>query len=280
MENTVRKAYVAGKFYPSSPAEIIGQFEKFRSREKPSVRYKLSGKNIFGAVLPHAGHIFSGYQAIHFFEILSSGKQDVDTFVIVHPVHRGGDLDFASDPHDFWETPLGKIKVDQDFIQEAGFETSGSFHQWEHSAEVLVPFIQEYYGTDVSIVPVGVGWQHPESASKIADSVLRAETATGRKICFLASSDFSHFLDPVTGRKKDQLVLDQILAMDPEKVYRTVRKENISVCGYGPIMSLMYYAMKKFPKVKAEVLSRGHSGEIYPSDSVVDYISILFYSRS
>ncbi len=280
MENTVRKAYVAGKFYPATGPDISELLGKIRNKAKPEIDYGLSGKHIIGAILPHAGYIFSGYQAIHFFEILAAGTQAVETYIIVHPIHRGSEQDFAADDNDSWRTPLGDIPVDQEFIREMGIERSGKLHQWEHSAEVMIPFIQEYSGCQARIVPIGMGWQHPDPSEKIAASVLRAEKATGRKTCMIASSDFSHYLDPETGRRKDQLVIDHILNMEPEAIFETVRKNDISVCGYGPIMTLMYYARTKYPGVKVRILSRGHSGEVYPSESVVDYISILFYTES
>jgi AmmeMemoRadiSam system protein B len=75
----------------------------------------------------------------------------------------------------------------------------------------------------------------------------------------------------------DQKVIDKILSFDAEGLYKTIISNNISVCGYGPVMTLLYYSNALEKQVKAEVLSKGHSGEIYPSDSVVDYVSMIFY---
>ena len=52
------------------------------AKEKKEIRYKLSEKNIIGGVVPHAGYIFSGYEAVHFFEIAKN--QRYDTVVIVN----------------------------------------------------------------------------------------------------------------------------------------------------------------------------------------------------
>lgn len=280
MENSVRKAFVAGKFYPSTASGISELIENIKSREKNAIDFGLSNKQIIGAVLPHAGHVFSGYQAIHFFEILASGTQEIETFVIVHPIHRGSEREFAADDSDAWSTPLGEILVDQEFIDKMNIERSGKLLQGEHSAEVMVPFIQSYFGQKVRIVPIGMGRQNPKASAKIARAVSDAENTTGRKICLIASSDFSHYLDQETGRQKDQLVLDHILKLEPDDIYPVILKNDISVCGYGPIMTLMYYAMNRYPDIRVRILSRGHSGEVYPSDSVVDYISILFFRDS
>jgi AmmeMemoRadiSam system protein B len=130
---------------------------------------------------------------------------------------------------------------------------------------------------DIKIIPIGICWQHPDTSLEIAQKILKAENETGRKICIIASSDFSHYVDPQSGFQSDQIVLDGILDFDPNAVYDHIIKDKISVCGYGPIMSLMYYANLKEEKTSAEVLVRGHSGEVYPAEKVVDYVSVLFY---
>jgi len=93
----------------------------------------------------------------------------------------------------------------------------------------------------------------------------------------IASSDFTHFESPVDGKMKDDLVLEQIEKQDSEKLYDTVIQNRISVCGYGPIMTLIEYGKLVADKPSSTILARGHSGKTRPSASVVDYITILFY---
>ncbi|MGC9345074.1 MAG: AmmeMemoRadiSam system protein B [Bacteroidales bacterium] len=273
----VRKAYVAGKFYPGSQHEIYDLIEKIRARELAKLNFNTMGKSIIGAVLPHAGHICSGYQVVHFFEALINQRNQFDIFLILHPVHRGGMPDYATDTNNYWSTPLGKLPLDIDFINEMDIPATEEIHKWEHSAEVLLPFIQYYNFEDKKIVPVGMCWQHPESSKELATKIIKAAESTGKKPCILASSDFSHFVQPETGEKLDQKAIDKIISFDPEGLYKTIISNNISVCGYGPIMTLLYYSNGLEKKVKAEVLAKGHSGEVYPSDSVVDYVSMIFY---
>ena len=280
MESSLRNAYVAGKFYPDNAKESENLIEALKKREQERINYSLSKKEIIGAILPHAGHMFSGYQAIHFFEIFARRNQRCDTMIILHPVHRGGSFEYASDTTEFWAGPFGKTKVDNEFIEAMQVNRSDEFLKWEHSAEVFLPFIQYYENDKLSIVPIGFSWQSPENADKVAEKIARAESELDRNICIIASSDFSHFLTPERGENQDQIVLDRILNMDPEGVYAEVRRHNISVCGYGPIMTLMYYSRQNKKGTTAEVLARGHSGEVYPSDSVVDYISILFHREN
>lgn len=278
MSAEVRKAYVAGKFYPDSINEIYDLIENIRQHEMEKIHFDTGDKKITGAVLPHAGHIYSGYQTVHFFEALTKSQHNFDIFVILHPIHRGGIPDYGTDVNLYWSTPLGKLELDQQFIDMMDIPRSEELHKWEHSAEVLLPFIQYYHFGNKKIVPVGICWQHPESSRIIAQKIKFAEEKTGKKVCILASSDFSHFMDPETGRIQDDKALREILHLNPEGLYYAITRNNISICGFGPIMSLLYYANSLDQEAKAEVIARGHSGEVYPADSVVDYVSIIIYS--
>ena len=58
-----------------------------------------------------------------------------------------------------------------------------------------------------------------------------------------------------------------------------IREKNITVCGYGPIMTLMEYVKSLNEGVQVKVLDRGNSAKQKPLDKVVDYVTMLFYSE-
>ncbi len=273
----IRKAAVAGKFYPDNEQDIIKLIEQFRAKERDKLRLELADKNIIGAVLPHAGYIYSAYEAIHYFEILAKSHQQVDTFVIINPNHTGYGTAISLDSNDAWQTPMGEILLDTEMMNLLSFPKVPEAHRYEHSAEVMLPFLQ-YFNTDrFKILPISFFEQNPGNARKIATEIFAAAKITNQKVHFLASSDFSHYIDPEFGRLQDNKIISRILNFDLEGVYQTVRKNNISACGYGPIMSLMHFAKLFGEEYKIEILRSGNSGEVFPSDEVVDYISILFY---
>jgi AmmeMemoRadiSam system protein B len=273
-----RRPAVAGRFYPGNASEIRHQLSHILDRERPLIEMALAEKEIIGAVVPHAGYMFSGYQAIHFFEILKRSKQQFDTFFIINPNHTGYGEEISLDENDLWETPLGKVEIDYDFYDLLDFAESEAAHKFEHSGEVMVPMLQNSLDYDFRIVPITLSHQNLENARVIAKAIHRANALLKKKICVIASSDFSHFVEPDEGKKLDRPVIEEILNMNPEGVYREVRESNLSVCGFGPIMALMEYADMVAHKPRARILRKGHSGEIMPSDEVVDYVSILFYT--
>ncbi len=274
---SIRKPAVAGKFYPKNKTELSRLLDKILKAEKSKIDLSFTKKNIFGAVVPHAGYMFSAYQAVHFFELLKHYNKQFDTFVIVNPNHTGRGADIALESHKFWETPLGLVPADIEFSEELGFDYSDAAHSYEHSGEVMLPLLQHFTPYNFKISAITLSDQNVENARILAERIFETEKKLQRKVCLIASSDFSHFLSPEEGKYFDQKVLDKIAEKNIEGVYSEVHKYKISVCGFGPIMTLMEYSRLKSGNYQTEILARGHSGEIVPSKEVVDYICILFY---
>lgn len=275
----IRKPAVAGRFYPASKESIIEQINMILEKEINNIDLSLKNKNIIGGVVPHAGYMFSAYQAVHFFEIIKQSKINYDTVVIVNPNHTGIGHEIAVDSHDAWETPLGILQLDSEFREKLGFSISEIEQQREHSAEVMLPFLQYFLGNNYKILPVTLSDQTHKNAKAIANKVYKTANKLNRKILFIASSDFSHFLSPEKGKEMDEYVLRNILLFNIPEIEKVVREKNISVCGFGPIMALMEYSKLITDKPRVEILKRGHSGEIIPSSEVVDYVSMLFFNE-
>jgi AmmeMemoRadiSam system protein B len=272
-----RSPAVEGRFYPSSKNRILGQIQAIEREDRFSYG-GIKPVRLFGAVLPHAGHIYSGYQTIPFFQLLKKMEIYPETFIIVHPNHSGIGNNLAIDDSDVWSNAIGDVRLDWDFAKAMNLPFDRVAHAREHSAEVIIPFLQYFLPTHpFKIVPVCMLDQSYQSASRIAQQIGKAEAKTNRKIMVIASCDFSHFLSPEEGAKRDQLVLDKILDKDSPGMEQVVKQNKVSVCGYGPIMSLMEYSKNLHPDYRIEILARGHSGEVIPSREVVNYISMIMY---
>lgn len=276
----IRPPAVAGSFYPSTINGLTDLVQQFLFKEKDKIDYPLAKKKIIGGVVPHAGYVYSGCEAVHFYEIVSCTKQIYDTVIIMTPNHTGiGQYDVGVAGCEFWETPLGKVAVDTDFIEQMQLPVDSIVHKYEHAGEVQIPFLQIFLGEEFQIVPIAFNQQRVDVARKVAMAIVRANNVLEKSLLLVASSDFSHYLAPHIGKKRDELVLQAISSLNAEMIYQKVTSNRISVCGYGPIMTLVEYARLVSDSPKVNILRRGHSGEISPSDSVVDYISILIYEE-
>ncbi|WP_319371106.1 AmmeMemoRadiSam system protein B [uncultured Ilyobacter sp.] len=276
---TVRKSSVAGSFYPESPDEIIKMFEEALQEEKKNIKTELKNKNIVGGVSPHAGYMYCVREAVHLFEILREKGEKYDTVVIVNPNHTGYGEAVSVDSNESWETPFGGIEVDTELGAELSFPKEPMAQRFEHSGEVMLPYLYYFLKSSFKILPICMMRQDLQTAVKIAEKVKDASEKLERKILLLISSDFTHFQTPEKGAKLDSYAIESLLKMDSSEFQDRVLEKDISICGMGPIMVLLEYSKMTLKNPKLEILKRGHSGEVYPSDEVVDYVSIVVYEE-
>ena len=184
---------------------------------------------------------------------------------------------FATDIHDCWKTPIGNFEIDRELLSVANIPEHEPAHKLEHSAEVMLPFLRYYLPYELKILPISIMKQTPEVARELAGYLDDAVKKTGRKILVIASSDFCHYLSPDAGYKLDSEVIESIESMRSDQVYHKIIEKNITVCGYGPIMTLMEYSLLRHKNVQVKVLARGNSAKSKSMDRVVDYVTMLFY---
>jgi len=268
----MRKAVVAGLFYPSEKEELIKEIEEKFSNKKFGPKKFEAMENVIGVIVPHAGYVYSGYVAAHAYSKL---KNQNKTFVIIGPNHTGLGAFVAVSSEDYWETPLGKVKVDLDFAKSlvknskyAKFDNLA--HSQEHSIEVQLPFLQYLFGNNFSIVPICVLDQEKDVAEDLAKSLL----AVKKEFILIASSDFTHYEPKDSAEKKDSLLIKSIESLDLEDFYYTLRYHDITACGYGAIATLM--SLTKILGGKIILLKHMTSGDITKDyGSVVGYASLI-----
>ncbi len=268
----VRRAAVAGQFYSSSKSALIKEVERcFTSPLGPGKIpevVKEGPRRIAGAVVPHAGLVFSGPVAAHAYaEMASDGMPE--TVVMIGPNHTGYGKAVSASSEDF-ETPLGVVRADRDIVSRLRgvVEIDRAAHLYEHSLEVQLPFLQ-YLDPEVKMVPIVMGRQDIVMARETA-RVLH-EACKGKDVVFMASSDLSHYVSPEVAKKRDGLILDRLLALDPEGVMEVVESHSISMCGPGPVATMLLACGGR----KARLLHYGNSGDVRPMGDVVGYAAVV-----
>ncbi len=273
----IRKAAFAGRFYPAHKKELAKLYEQVLLSEKSKIDYSLAEQQIVGGIVPHAGFMYSGYQAIHFFEILKNYPKKIDTIIIVNPNHTGYGDAISLDDNFEWEGVLRKTVLDHEFMQLLEFPKNSMAHQFEHSGEIMLPFLQYVLDYEFKILPITLSVQNSTNAKRIADEIFRVNQKLNKEILLIASSDFSHFVSPQKGHEQDNPVVKSIQKFDTKTIEKEVHKNKLSICGFGPIMTLIEYSKLISPNIKTQILKRGHSGEVSPSSEVVHYLSMLFF---
>jgi len=285
MYTSIRKPFVAGQFYPSDHDDLLDEIKRhFLSKlgpgKLPESKESFTGK-LVGIVAPHAGYIYSGPIAAHgYYEMALSGKPDL-VFILGPNHHAFGDP-IALSSYDAWETPLGTVKIDKniskEIIQRSGIVSiDDRAHMYEHSIEVQIPFLQFIFGSDISIVPVSMLLQNPESSKILGEAIASIILEHRLKAYVVASSDFSHYVESRIAKKKDYLAISKILDLDYKGLFDVVIENDISMCGPGPVMTLMVVA-KEIDVEKGVLLKYASSGDVTGDySSVVAYASIAFY---
>ncbi len=288
----------AGSFYPANAAELKKQIknsflEAFGPHEMP----KKGSKKVYGVIAPHAGYIYSGQCAAWAYKTIAEAEKP-DTFIVLGTNHTGyAESNFAVSTQDF-ETPLGIVKNDKEFcdllilkgnkfcIGETR-ETLGDkiAHQREHSIEVQVPFLQFIFQDKLKIVPVICQIKDCEIYERFAKLIVETAKKLKRKICIIASSDFTHYgfsygFVPFASDVKDNLYELDNNAIDLISKFKT--KEFLdyacrtTICGAGAIASAMEIC-KLLGSKKAELLKYYTSGDISGDyNTAVGYASISF----
>lgn len=279
-----RPPVVAGLFYESDPQALKERIEwAFTHALGPGKVPKASStrrKESIGFVSPHAGYVYSGPVAAHTYAKIAE-EGNPDTFVILGPNHTGYGAAIAVWAEGSWETPLGEVPVDEELaaeiIKNSRFAKPDTVaHTEEHSIEVQLPFLQYFFG-EVKIVPISVMYQAPQTSKDLADAILKAVEKLGRDIVLIASSDMSHYEPHDVAVVKDRQAISKIIDLDPEGLYTVVMDKNISMCGVGPVMTLLYYARDVGGK-GAELLKYATSGDVTGDKTwVVGYASVRVF---
>lgn len=258
----MRACAVAGMFYPREPSHLEQLLEKFFSAVP-----QVPGKPL-GIVSPHAGYIYSGQVAATAFGAIPPTFSG--TFVIVGPSHRGYITCVSEDP---WETPLGVVDTDTEFVRALDMETDELSHRDEHSIEVQVPFIK-YRFPRARIAPVMMGQQDYAGAVRLGENIISAIRRTKKDVRIVASSDFSHYVPEKKAKEEDLWAIDALRDLDTQEFYRRIAEKRITACGYGPITA-MVTACKGMGAKAAELIRYATSGDVTGDyREVVGYASI------
>lgn len=280
-ELNLRKPAVAGSFYSGDLKSLNEQIQncflhKIGPGKLPSA--VLAGeRKIVGLISPHAGYMYSGPVAANgFYKIALDGKPD--TIIILGPNHRGFGEDISIMVEGKWKTPLGELEIDTD-IAESILKNSKTIkidnkaHQYEHSIEVQLPFIQYIFGKNIKFVPICMTRQDINTDIEIARSI--CSSVVDKNILLIASSDFTHYEPQEYAKNIDKQAINTILEFNPKKLYDIIYQQNLTMCGPGPITAMLIVCETLGAK-KAELLKYATSGDVSGAyDRVVGYTSII-----
>ena len=255
----IREPAVAGQFYPASAgalgATVQTYLDEARAAEGPPPK---------ALIVPHAGYIYSGPIAATAYARLRPYRDRYTRVVLLGPCHRVAVRGLALSGADVFRTPLGDVPLDKDAgLSIPEITVVEATHQFEHSIEVHLPFLQTVLAR-FSLVPLVVGDAAPETVARVLDALWGLD-----ETLIVISSDLSHYLGYDDARRTDTETCRAIENLEVHGI------DHHHACGATPIGGLLIAAKRRGMRVTT--LDLRNSGDTAGDrDQVVGYGSWLF----
>ena len=267
----LRLPAVAGRFYPSNPAELTALIHKYvvSDPSTPAIQVR-------ACLVPHAGYAYSGHVAGAVLARIALPRKIIILGVRHYP--RGEPAAVLSNGS--WRTPLGDAQIDEELAEALKkacplLREDSVAHSTEHSLEVQLPFLQ-ILAPEFRFVPVALGTVRFEQLAEVGEGLARVLNNRNDDVLLLTTSDLNHYEDDATTRVKDRKAIEQLLALEPRVLYDTCRHETISMCGLGPATAMLT-AMNRLGVKKSELVKYATSADVSGDRSAaVGYAGMLF----
>jgi AmmeMemoRadiSam system protein B len=270
----VRRAAVAGRWYPDDVARLAAELDRYLAHADVEPMSSLRA-----VIAPHAGLMYSGPVAAYAYK--TARAHPVSAVVLVGPSHFVPFPGISIWPYGAWETPFGRITVAEDLAAALMAESDEiammpSAHGREHSIEMQLPFVAHLM-PGVPIVPMVMGHQTRTTAFGLGQALGRAIRSCGANALLVASSDLSHYEDSNTAARLDAVVMERIEVLDVEGLMHVLEEEPGHACGGGPIVAVLD-AARRLGASQARVLRYGDSGDVSgDKSSVVGYMAAAIW---
>lgn len=275
---SVLRSSLAGKWYSGNTQVLNERITEFF--KKAEVKPK---ENIIALILPHAGYAYSGQTAAFGLKTIN---KEYERIVVIGPSHRVHMENVLSVPRvTHYETPLGQIPLDIEFINELLkhplFQNVPDAHKSEHSVQIELPLLQ-HSRKDFKLVPIVAGRCSLETINKAAKIL---KNLVDSKTLVIASSDFVHFGPnygfipfkeniPEKIKELDMGSYEHIAKLDSNGFLKYKQKTGATICGYIPVAILL--SMLEEP-TEAHFLKYATSGELTGDfTNSVSYLSVVF----
>lgn len=296
----IRRAAVAGSFYPADPGALDGQVDGLLARIGPAVAARTPAGHVAGILVPHAGLDYSGGVAAVAWRHLAQdivaprdlARVGPPTLVLLGTVHRAWWLDGVGVwDAGAWRTPIGDVEVDEALAADIlalgqPFLLDRRSHGDEHSLEVQLPFVQRLL-PGARIVPLataaGTGADAIEAGSRLGE-LLADRRASGSPVTLVISTDMAHYPPEAIAASITETLSDSIRAVDPGCLAAdeaAVARSGLpgvvcGMCGIAPAVAGLA-ALRAMGVVHGSVLAVATSADAGgPTDRTVGYLAAAF----
>jgi len=265
----IRSPAVAGRFYPADPRALARELDTYTSGAATKTAAR-------ACLVPHAGYMYSGHVAGAVYGSIEIPPR----CILLGPRHFPYGAPMSILTEGSWATPFGEAPIDSALAEEIAracpqLREDFLAHETEHSLEVQVPFLQRL-APGLRFVPIVLASDRYGALEELGHGLARVVAAQSEPLLLVISSDMNHYESDELTRAKDRKAVDRILAIDPRGLYDTVRREDISMCGYAAAVTSLV-ALKELGVKEATLVRYATSGDVSGErDEVVGYAGIIF----
>ena len=271
-----RKMRLPAGWYAREKAAALRQFEEWERSFPASAR---TGR---AAVAPHAGWFFSGETAWRALRRLAPTP-----LVAVLGGHLAPGDPILAPSEDFFETPLGELRRDEDlfrFIQDR-FSPAPD-HEVDNTVEIQLPIVHRLFpGCRLICLRVP-----PSSLAAELGAALAGYAGAGSDLTVIASTDLTHygpnygFMPRGSGaaavewvrNHNDRRFIDAALALDPAEIVR-LGLETRAACSPGAAAAAAAWAAAL--GLSGELEAYATSLDKHSSPSFVGYAGLVYSKK-
>lgn len=304
----IRLCVSAGKLFPESEVELRTTVTRLLNEAKAPV----PNEPLLACVVPHGPYGISGHVAAEAFKHIQPGQ--FKRVIVLGASHAEMEFEDCSiDAVDAYATPLGFVPLDKLAVrtltystlfatrslrydhEQKGFLSKSErkpLHEYEHSIELVLPFLQERLGS-FELVPILVGQltnATGDFSEKRAEAVAtQIKRVMDSETLLVVSTDFTHFGNDFSYRPFSTDIPSKIEKLDKEGLSRLaandfaafedfIRQTKDPICGLNALR-----VMQKLLPANAHgtFLARDTSGRFYNDENrSVSYASMNFYLSS
>ncbi len=269
----MRIPIMAGQFYPAQKQKL----EALIKEELKNTKNDFPEPKIL--ILPHAGYSFCSDIIAAGFKQIQNKK--INRVIMIGPSHRPF-KGICFDENKIWATPIGKTKVENSIVEEIkskiksdDFLFEDRYHNYEHSLEILLPFLQIILN-NFKIIPILIGNSNKENNNKLSHIL---KDYINKKTLIIISSDLSHYPAKKIAENEDKKTIKAIKTRNLNKfINRLEKPKNFATyaCGSEPIKIAIRLSNLLNLK-ESHLIKYKNSGDITGNQSkVVGYSAISF----
>jgi AmmeMemoRadiSam system protein B len=265
----IRAPIVEGLFYPAAAEDLKLQIEQLLEKA-PNAPAEA------GLIIsPHAALQYAGDVAACAFK--AAAKRKIKTAVIIGPQHRDHFDQIILPESQFFQTPLGTVRVNMDLVDELLTCSTRIYcndipHLEEHCLEIQLPFIQTLF-PQADIVPVLMASQKTDTVKLLANAL---KLTFEKRICstlFIVTANITSDSSSDRPAPEPDFALDLIKKKDWQGILKAAAQRQINTCGAGGIAALL--SLKTFFGSKVELLMEKCSSQVaQSSENIIHYAAI------